>query len=475
MKRTPVYLVLAAALVLALIAGPVAAQGDLEQSFTSLDGQLSYQLPAGWITFDIGAQQILAANSQASFDNLMGGEDPRAGDLLLLIIGPASLQEEFEFDEEATIEDIVEIMQADIADEEDVQYGEIMVEPLPDGRPSARVESTENSPFGAAVILVEDNGQFYGLAAIAGPDTYADHRDTVEAVALSITVTSAEDVAASFETATLDWVVEDVMVNIDGAMAMADDRVYISDGASGVLIFSLDGEQLGQITHPDFFAPGSPALAGDGNLWLADNFESKVFLVTPEGEIVFSFGDEETFGGLTPDFVAVRPDGNLYVTNQVDEVDTIQVYTPEGELVDEWPIGDLDSFIWTVEMGPEGEIYAVDLVQGIRVYNPDGDLIIESFAAAQTRFQFVSAFAALPDGTFWLAREVVEGEDEEYTLVHLDAEGEVLGRFRAADLGLDAIYSPMDFALTPDGDVIVSDGNVNGSQIFRLSVSPAME
>ncbi|MBN2302892.1 MAG: hypothetical protein JXQ72_00355 [Anaerolineae bacterium] len=462
--------------VLALMITPVSAQGGLEQTLTSADGVLAYQLPAGWIVFDTGGQEIIINNTEDAFNNLVSGNNPREGDILILIMGPDAILEQYAPEDgvdnlQAMAEAFAEAGTADGT----LTLAEIELMTAPDGRPMAGAEYTEDSVMGGAMFVFDEGGQYYGMAVLAPKDTYEEYKDIIGDIALSLKLNAGGGDAGAevaLESAAVVWVKSDVFKNIDGGLALAEDRVYISDGAGGVLVYSLDGDLLSTITHPDFFAPNSPVLDADGNLWLADGFRHMVFQMSPEGDLLQSFGGEDIFEALSPGFLALGPDGNLYLEENREDEDWIEVWTTEGEFVREFQIGDENSFIWSLELGPDHLLYAVDLVGGVRVYDLDGVVITDSLAPNLTRFQFITAFAALPDGTFMMSRSALEGGNEEQQIVHFDADGNVLGQFLAADLGLDMLYAPLDFVLLPDGDVIVSDGNINGSHLFRLRLTP---
>lgn len=457
---------------LGIAALPALAQGGLEQEIAASDGSYHFMIPAGWITLPIGGQQILVAPSEEAIERLSSDQLPEPGDLLLLAAGPQAVLDEFTDGEQADLETVAEKIKENLATGDmALTLGDIQTSVTEDGRPVASAESTGGDLAGGFILFDQGDGQYLALAFISAPESLEDYYEVIGQIAFSMALGGGETLA-NLETAALVWVVPGVFKNIDGDLAISDDVIYASDGSEGVLMFSHEGKSLGAITNKDFFSLSSPVLAGNGNLWLVDAFGRTVVLLSPEGAVVQSFGGEAVFDNLSPNFVALGPDGNLYVTNSHDDIDYIQAYTTSGELVREFAIGDLDSFIWTVEMGPDGSLYVIDLVAGIHVYSPEGDLLNDSFAATQTRYQFISAFAAMPDGTFFLARQGMESDDG-YTIMHLDAEGNLLGQFGAADLGLDIIYNPMDFAMTADGQVIVTDGNADGSQLFRIAIMPS--
>lgn len=472
--RRAVVLV-ALALVFVLAVPLVSAQDSLEVTVNASDSSFSFRLPAGWLALEGDNNTYLAANSQAAFENIIGENGgPQPGDLLVLVIGPQATVDEFGAEAGMDLATLGDRVEEGIASDLPLTFGESEILPAPDGRQAVFAITTEDSEAGGLYIMFDDgSGQFVGMVVLGSPDDLES--DIVGEIVFSLQLGAAETAAESLESAELVWSVADVFKNIDGSITISNDQIYVTDGLGDILIFSLDGEQIGTIASEDMSAPTSLAVTEDGNFWVADGFGKTAWLITPEGEALNSFGGEEVFSGFSPDFVAIGPDGSLYLTDDRDGITWMQVWSTEGEFVREFQVGDADSFIWTMDMGPDGNLYVVDLVGGVMVYDLEGTLVNESFAASETFLQFISGFAALPDGTFFLAAQVIEGEGEVYTLVHLDADGHAIGRFTAADLGLETLYSPADFALTPDGDVIVTDVNADGSQIFRIALTPAGE
>ncbi len=473
--RRIVQLVLTLTLVL-MLAAPgvsVSAQGpDDMRPLVAADGSFSMSVPADWVTFETDGM-FIAANDEAALENVMNNNTADEGQVVMLVLGPAAVLEVAEEDAGADGMTVVVGLAASLATDLDVGFDDPVEMPLPDGRTMVYTEAKEGAAMDVAVLVLDDgSGDYLGMVLVG--DSHAIEEDVLFGMMLSLQFGVPADMPVPTETAEVLWLVADPFVNLDGAMdLLSADEVVISDGGNGLVVYSVDGALVTAIQNDTMFTISSPAVTADGNIWVTDMFNGNAALLAPDGTILLSFGGEDVFGMLSPDFIALGPDGNLYLTNNDEEGYTfIHVYTVEGEFVNDISISDADSFIWSVDMGPDGRLYVVDLgASAIRVYAPDGELLDDSFAQQATFFMFVTAFAALDDGTYLMGQASYEGDEDVYEIVHLDAEGNVTGVFAAADLGLDMLYTPLDFVQTADGDVIVSAGDVDASQLFRMHIA----
>ncbi|MBN1681785.1 MAG: NHL repeat-containing protein [Anaerolineae bacterium] len=472
LSRRTLVVVFISSFILALFAVPVVAQDSLEQVIVAPDNSYHFRLPEGWLVLPGDGGTHIAASSESAFQTLLGGEGAQPGDIVVLVAGPDTIAGEIGIAPGTDLETAAATFGSDMGGDMALTFGDIEILDIPDGRKAAYNQTVEGGEQPAAFYLLDDgSGQLIAVVFLATDDDLTAQADLLYEIAISAQLGGAEMPDVALESAELVWVKPDVFENIDGALLVTEDTIFVSDGVSGIQVYSLDGELTGTITNDELLVPTSLALAENGNIWVADGFGNIVAQVSLDGELVMSFGGEDVFSGISPDFVAVGPDGSLYANDSRDEGTWMQVWSPDGEFLSEFQIGTAESYIWNIDMGPDGNLYVVDLGSGILVYDLAGNLINENFAASETFFRYVPVFVALDDGTFVMAAEILESEDEAMEIVHLDAEGSVIGRFAAADLGLEALYNPLDFALTADGDLIVTDGNMDGSQLFRITLT----
>ncbi len=175
------------------------------------------------------------------------------------------------------------------------------------------------------------------------------------------------------------------------------ERAVVSpDSDAGlVLIYGEDGEVAwvcqgphGQASgrhadSPPFIKPGGAALSTEGNLFVADTGEDRIYHMDPEGELLNEWGGYGAFPGLLnrPMGLAFH-DGHLYVADSANH--RIQVFTPEGEYVYEW---------------------------GLHVIRPH---------EGEGRIHYPSDIAISPDGRLAAVAEPIERRVQVFTLVDPD-------------------------------------------------------
>jgi DNA-binding beta-propeller fold protein YncE len=145
-----------------------------------------------------------------------------------------------------------------------------------------------------------------------------------------------------------------------GTTVGPDDSVYCTDDMGHtVRKFSPDGEPLltlGTRTRPSdtgatsidfrrikyagppFHYPTNLAVARSGNLYITDGYgNARVHAFSPDGVLLFSWGSPGSGPGQfhVPHGIAIDREGVVYVADR--ENGRIQLFTPEGEFLDEWP------------------------------------------------------------------------------------------------------------------------------------------
>ena len=161
----------------------------------------------------------------------------------------------------------------------------------------------------------------------------------------------------------------------------ASDRVYcVDDLGHTVTKFTPDGQQLLRIgtrgqpsatgatsvdyrtirnAGPPFHFPTNLAVAANGELYVSDGYgNARIHRFTAEGALISSWGEPGAAPGQfhVPHGIAVHPDGTVYVADR--ENDRLQLFSPEGEFLSEWPglarPCDLD-------IAPNGQVYVAEL------------------------------------------------------------------------------------------------------------------
>lgn len=84
--------------------------------------------------------------------------------------------------------------------------------------------------------------------------------------------------------------------------------------------------------------PEGVAVMKNGNVVITDTHYSKVRVYTPEGKLLYSFGEygKQAGGFLLVTGICVDPDGNIFTCDYGGEFDRVSKWTPEGKLLASW-------------------------------------------------------------------------------------------------------------------------------------------
>ena len=137
------------------------------------------------------------------------------------------------------------------------------------------------------------------------------------------------------------------------------------------------------------------AAAPDGTLYVADTAQHRIWHITPEGDVLNTWGDYGTAAGQfnEPWDVAADVEGNVYVADTWNH--RIQKFTADGEYLLSWGhLGQTKAFEpgghglfygpRGLAVGPEGNVYVVDTGnKRVQVFDPNGSFLRE-FGGAGT-------------------------------------------------------------------------------------------
>ena len=169
-----------------------------------------------------------------------------------------------------------------------------------------------------------------------------------------------------------------------------DGNLYLADALARFHIISPDGKLLNTIQDYDhLFVTADIDVGPDGNLYIADwgSDDYPISVYTPAGKFVRAWGSkgqgEGQFGDYSPDYLAICPDGLVYVvdTNKdaADErYERVQVFDTAGNFVRQWSITAIDDFFSTAGMAchSDGNLYLLGwLGHYVLVVSPEGNLV----------------------------------------------------------------------------------------------------
>lgn len=156
--------------------------------------------------------------------------------------------------------------------------------------------------------------------------------------------------------------------------------------AASLVVGGEQGSGPGQFNHPRGVAVGQ-----DGWVYVADSMNHRIQVLDADGNFLFEWGAFEVgergqaAGGNfnQPWGIDVGPDGNVYVADTWNH--RIQVFTPDGEFIRTWgQLGQLDaaqlpSDFWgprDVAVGPDGLVYVADTGnKRIQVFTAAGEYV----------------------------------------------------------------------------------------------------
>jgi DNA-binding beta-propeller fold protein YncE len=239
---------------------------------------------------------------------------------------------------------------------------------------------------------------------------------------------------------------------LHGLTIHPDGTLYVVDDAGhSVRHFTVDGKELaplGPVGKPSdtgydgsnlatvarsagpYHRPTNVAVAPNGDLYVADGYgNSRVHQFSPDGRLIRSWGEPGTGPGQfkIPHGICVLPDGRVLVADR--ENDRIQVFTPEGAFVTEWPVQRPTHLV----LGPDSLLYVAELWWKKGLKTPKGEEI------ASDRYGRVSM---------------------------LDTDGRVLGRY-----GGGAPNTPGNFT-APHGIAVDSRGDMYVAEVtWTIGVS----
>lgn len=159
-----------------------------------------------------------------------------------------------------------------------------------------------------------------------------------------------------------------------------DDGVYLADrDAHQILKYTPDGNLVMALgtrhqaaLQAPFNHPSDIAVSPSGEIYVSDGYgNSCVHRFTADGEHIATFGTPGSGRGQfrVPHSIRVSKDGRVYVCDR--ENDRVQVFSPDGEYLDQWtdfksPMG--------IHIDADQTVYVTDQVPRLSILNLDGEL-----------------------------------------------------------------------------------------------------
>jgi DNA-binding beta-propeller fold protein YncE len=273
-----------------------------------------------------------------------------------------------------------------------------------------------------------------------------------------------------------------IIVADDGSTYVVDSRnVRVQQyDASGQYVAQFGGEGSG----PGQFArfpgaggggPGGIAIGDDGRIYVADTWNHRVQVFSPEGAFLFSWGsffdaqDDPNASQASPgQFYGPRDiavhDGMIYVTDTGNE--RVQVFTPEGEFVRMFGLpGSSDGQLLEpvgIHVTDDGTVLVADSHNArIARFTTAGEWLDPWPVVEWTGQRFFEPYLEVgQDGTVYASTSTLA------TIIVLDSDGTPQPALLAPEL-----RQPFGLALTPDGSqLLVTDSTINA--VVRVPLTP---
>jgi len=252
------------------------------------------------------------------------------------------------------------------------------------------------------------------------------------------------------------------------------------------LIFDLDGNLLetwgtagsgdGQF---DFANAGSYmyngiAFAPDGGFYVSDAANGRVQHFDADRQFVRSWAINDSDGMIsaTSSWIAVGPDGNVYVVINTDR-GMIQVYSPEGELVRAFgSLADGPDHLSSngpIAFDPAGHLWVMDRLDGSLVqFSPAGEIV------TKIEPQELGTFAITPVGTEPIGLAIDDAgrffvtDIASNNVFVYDPSGTFLFNWGGWGVHKGEFFAVFAVVVDSDGGVYVTDGGVPRVQKFQV-------
>ena len=217
------------------------------------------------------------------------------------------------------------------------------------------------------------------------------------------------------------------------------------------------GENKGHFNFPQ--QPGGPwgiVVAPNGHTFIADRDTDQIHVFDEQRKHCRSFGQYGSGEGQLnyPGGITVDADGLVYVCNRGNH--RIETFRMDGTFVKQFGVGDL-YYPWGVTVNNK-QVYVVDNGNHrISIFTLEGQLIrtIGSRGSGPGQFSWPSAVAISPDGDMYVS-------DANNDRVHVFSPDGVFQR----EFGKGQLNYPRDILITADGHVLVADSENNRVVIF---------
>ena len=244
-------------------------------------------------------------------------------------------------------------------------------------------------------------------------------------------------------------------------------HLYVIDGKNNRLqVFDATGQYLttlGSQGHDEgqfFFNEGTVhgAVAADeqGNVYIADTYNSRIQKFTSDGQFVSLWGkhsgtDDGLF--LQPVDVAVDKQGNIYVLDQLRH--DIQTFDGDGNFLTKWSgAGDNQFYSGNIAVDEQGNVYVADSDHDrVLKFDNNGQFLTEWGSSGTGDGQFTAPAGITVDrqGNVFVVEQYGQRVQK------FDSNGQFLTKWGSDGAGDGQFTNPVDIAVDDQGNIYVAD------------------
>jgi len=250
------------------------------------------------------------------------------------------------------------------------------------------------------------------------------------------------------------------------ALAIAGNgNIYVADkGNSRVEQFTGNGTYVSQFSTPSSQAL---AIAGNGNVYVTDNLNSHIEEFTSSGTYMSQFGSLGTGDGqfYNPEALAIAGNGNIYVLDTLS--DRVEEFTSSGTYMSQFGTygtgdGQFSSPIG-VAIASNGNVYVIDGSNSrIEEFTSSGTYVSQfgTYGDGDGQFDYPMGIAIASNGNVYVA-DTNNNRIEEFS-----SSGDYIAQFGTYGTGNGQLNYPMGIAIASNGNVYVADKNNGRVEVF---------
>ena len=251
-------------------------------------------------------------------------------------------------------------------------------------------------------------------------------------------------------------------ISLGGMDTSEDGTLYAADSIHGICAVDAD-QAMTVFDYENRSVPSDVKVGPDGNLYVADWGINQVVVLSAQGELITNFGETGTgegqFGTFSPSYLAVAPDGKVYVVDDNEDASgnsiyRIHVFTAQGSFVKSLALPSDFSSPNGLEFGPDGNLYLAGFMNSYILKMDTNGAVKGKIGEDVIGYSSPEHIAIDADGNFYLS---VWSPN---SVMKLSAQGELLGQWGVEiengelDWPEGGLYMPSGVAVSPDGQTV---------------------